>query len=126
MADTTHKVLLIDDDPINNLVNKKQLERQGSEINITVFQEAKAALDFLDKINSNDSLLILLDINMPQVDGWDFLEGVKGRLPNIKIVMLTSSIDAKDRQRAFAYQHVVDYIIKPLTREKAAELLTQF
>ena len=95
-------------------------------------ENGEDALDFLKSNSENvDSLpdYIFLDINMPIVDGWMFLDDyahLKNKLSkNILIYMISSSIDPRDMTRAKQNQEIRQYIIKPVTREKFIELLDQ-
>ena len=118
------KVMLIDDNDLDNYVNKKIMEKAEFAETFMVHNKAEQALKFLRE-NAKNALelpeIIFLDINMPQMNGWDFLKefsslpaDVTGLCP---VVMLTSSIDPIDYQRSKAYPSVFDYIKKPLNRE---------
>jgi CheY-like chemotaxis protein len=112
------KVILIDDDPINNLITKRKLLKYNSGIELQIFETAVSAIKFF---NSNAAVapdLILLDINMPEISGWDFLDQLQSFLVNIPIVIYTSSIDEVDREKAKNYPMIKEYIIKPLNDEK--------
>jgi CheY-like chemotaxis protein len=118
----TKKVLLIDDDPINNLLTTRIIERH-MELNVTVYDDAGAALQWLTDLPADEfPAWIFLDVNMPEMDGWDFLDELN-LLPGLvrdrcKIIMLTSSIDIDDINKAGTYATVHDFISKPLTTEK--------
>ncbi len=79
----------------------------------------------LSKVAGNGPDLIFLDINMPVMNGFEFLAEVqKEKLcPNAKIVMLSSSINPSDKQKSESFPQVIDYIIKPLTTEKIMQSL---
>ena|SRR5690606_9477550 len=117
-------IILIDDDPINNLINKRLISKLGITAEIIEFSEAEKALQYV-KPPDDKECLILLDINMPVMNGWDFLASytsLQGR-NNETVIMLSSSIDHHDRQRSQAFSCVQDFIEKPLTREKLAKAL---
>ena len=117
-------IVLIDDDPINNLINKRLINKLNPSINILEFMEVEKALFFLNTA-SNGENLILLDINMPVMNGWDFLlfyAKIKDKR-NDKIIMLSSSIDNQDRQRAMEFSYVEGFIEKPLTGPKLEKAL---
>ncbi|MFD2037389.1 response regulator [Belliella marina] len=115
-----YSIILIDDDPINNLINKRLISKMNIADQIEEFLEAEKALERIEQLSIEDNTLILLDINMPVMNGWDFLneylkvfEGRKDR-----IVMLSSSINFQDRQKAKQYSCVEGFIEKPLTPDK--------
>jgi CheY-like chemotaxis protein len=117
-------IILIDDDPINNLINKRLISRLDISPNIVEFSEAEKALEYI-KSSDGTRNLILLDINMPVMNGWDFLScyvELQDRGDEC-IIMLSSSIDHQDRQKSRAFGCVKDFIEKPLTREKLAKAL---
>lgn len=113
-------IFLVDDDPINNLINKRLLGKIKISDSIKEFIGGEEALEFISTIDKNHSLLIFLDINMPVLNGWDFLnryqEEFKER--NDTILILSSSIDFQDRQKAKEYEVVSGFLEKPLTLEK--------
>jgi len=119
------KVLLIDDSDIDNMVNKKVIEKTGVAKTIVIKKSAQSALDYLKdlSLNASDDIpdVIFLDIRMPEIDGFGFLEkyenlpeAVKGK---IAIIMLSSSIDQDDYNRALANKYVRFFLNKPLKKE---------
>ncbi|MFC5624087.1 response regulator [Algoriphagus winogradskyi] len=121
-------IFLVDDDPINNLINKRLLGKVGITDNIIEFLEAEEALSQLNDIDPNKSLLIFLDINMPVLNGWEFLNKYQEAHPNRrdKIVILSSSIDYQDRFKAQGYKIVSGFLEKPLTFEKIKTQLEKY
>lgn len=119
-------VLLIDDDQIINLINTRiiQVSKQVENISaVTGGEEALAALQNI--INTDVSIFpefIFLDINMPEMDCWEFLDKLAlfpaELLKKCKVVILTSSIDLFDIRKAKKNPLVFDYITKPLNIEK--------
>lgn len=111
------KVLLIDDDSSINKLNQIILSRVVNEpIEIISFLKADRALDFI--INErDDSHIIFLDVNMPMMSGWDFLQALKdqGILANKEVYMLTSSVDPNDEERALNEFKINGFAVKPLT-----------
>lgn len=116
------KIFIIDDDPIHQriaqiMIGKNQLfDECGS------YTEAEIALEYLKENIENSAGLpdvILLDLNMPVVDGWDFLEAFEKfqsqLCKNIKIFIVTSSVDEKDRLRSQTFSFVKGFISKPLS-----------
>ena len=80
----------------------------------------------LSTIDPNQQVLIFLDINMPVMNGWDFLDRYMEIFPHRKdtILILSSSIDFQDKQKAIEYKVVYGFLEKPLTLEKIESLLT--
>ncbi|MBV7531501.1 response regulator [Chitinophaga sp. sic0106] len=122
-------IFIVDDDPIHQQIAKIMIERQGISTNIRVFSDAQDVLDyFRENTNVAAALpdLILLDLNMPVMDGWEFLEEYatfQAELPkSIKIFVLTSSIDEKDKERVRSYSFVSGYLTKPLSKEIISHL----
>ena len=130
MTNSYKTVMLVDDNEIDNFINKKVLETNSFTENVFVHSSCMSAIEFLKDIHNLAKTPkeltpshIFLDINMPIMDGYHFLEEFK-KLPiefksTIKVVMLTSSINPADEHRSKLYDEVVDYFRKPL---QSAEL----
>ena len=117
-------VLLVDDNEIDNLVNGRLLKLSNFADEVVTKVLADEALEFLRneyKITKTVPDFILLDIKMPESDGFDFLESFETFHENLKkktkIYMLTSSIDKEDEARALGNKNVKNFISKPLTIE---------
>ena len=133
MTMTKHTdIVLIDDDPITNFINTK-LIKMSFDFTVTSFTNAEEALSDLRRriVSGFEALphLIFLDINMPQMDGWEFLNEFQ-RLPDMPadkahIIMLSSSVDSEDRDRSKMHRCVLDFISKPLTKEKIKSLVIE-
>lgn len=116
------KVFIIDDDTIHQRIAQIMIEKHQLFDDYTSYTDAEKALIFLKEQKSNSSSLpdvILLDLNMPVIDGWDFLdllEGFRSELSKaIRIFIVTSSVDEKDILRAQNYSAVTGFISKPLS-----------
>lgn len=122
-------VFLIDDDQIYTYALKKLIGSKQCSPVLHEFSNGKAAYDFLvDPQNVHDVPdIIFLDINMPVMDGWKFMEHyvqIKPQLgKKINIYMLSSSICEMDKTRARNITEVSEYIVKPVTKDKVAQLL---
>ncbi|WP_375583574.1 response regulator [Cyclobacterium xiamenense] len=118
---------IVDDDPLYNFGTKKILEFTSFSEKVSYFLNGEDALkDFTKRILDGDPLpdIILLDINMPIMNGWEFLENVsKADFSHpTKIFMVSSSINQDEIDRAKSYPLVAEYIVKPLTLEKVKAL----
>jgi len=113
-------IVLIDDDPINNLINKRLINKLNLTPKTIEFLEAEQALEYLKNPDLEKKVLILVDINMPVMNGWDFLSQYVEleNERNDRIIMLSSSIDFQDRQKSKEFPFVSGFIEKPLTHEK--------
>ena len=124
------KVYLIDDDEIFQFATKRFIEIKQFADSIEVFSNGKRAIDhILNNCKKPDGCVpevILLDINMPIMDGWDFLKELENIDTDIKlktsIYLLTSSIDDRDIARASKIGLVKDYVIKPVDEEKLKKI----
>ena len=115
-------IILIDDDPINNLICRKKLLKARTDLNISEFLMARRGLEhFLQ--NSPEVDLLLLDINMPDLDAWSFLDELVKNNISIPVVIITSSIDRDDIDKSKKYDMIINYIIKPITEEKIATII---
>ena len=116
------RVMIVDDDDVNNFLCKKIISLARFSENIQTFIDADSALKYLkSNMNASGELpdIIFLDINMPIKNGWDFLkeyEKIKEDLAKpIQIYMLSSSVYEEDVTRAKSMDVIVDYISKPLS-----------
>lgn len=112
-------VYLIDDQPIANFIVRKLLELEGFKGYIKEYNDARKALVELEK---EEDALIFLDLNMPGMNGWEFLEEIKARDLKPDIIVLTSSTSKCDQERTKLYPFVLKYMIKPMTKEKFSEI----
>ncbi|WP_298544880.1 response regulator [uncultured Aquimarina sp.] len=124
MNDIITYSLLIDDDKATSFFNKHVLLKHKAFKDVKVVQEAKNALDYLKNLNNQLYIkpeLIFLDINMPFMNGWDFLKEFsnleKDITDGIKIIILSTSNDPNDIKKAFKNELVYDFINKPLSNE---------
>lgn len=127
MSEYKHKcIMLIDDSDIDNMVNKHILGRNNIAENILVFTSANEALLYIEKNKSTNDpnifpSVILLDINMPIMNGFGFLFEFEKLNPEliekVKVVMLTSSVDPNDIRKSKEFKSVKSFISKPLSLE---------
>ncbi len=122
---------IIDDDPIFVFGTKKIMEVANFSKSIMVFQNGQEAIQNLKPIiekGENVPEVILLDLNMPIMDGWEFLDEFI-KIPSqqeIVIFIVTSSVDPADVQRAKKYDKVSNYLVKPIRSQQLKEILCQF
>lgn len=113
-------MILVDDDAVVLFLHKMLLERSSLPSPSGVFKNGKEALDFISRKKSfTIPCLVLLDINMPIMNGWEFLEAVQKEQfqDKIYVAMVTSSINSHDANNALKYPQVIEYIEKPLRKE---------
>lgn len=113
------KVIIIDDDDIMVFLQHKLFLKCGLTNNPITFKAATAAIEFLKNEEIDQHFLILLDINMPEMNGWQFLD-ILGEMKiskNIFVIMVSSSIDHSDKEKAGTYSNVIDFMEKPVSIE---------
>ena len=123
--------MLVDDDEITNLINIALLSRDHSKEDVIAYTSPRNALNYLMEVvqGSGEKIpaIIFLDINMPLMDGWEFLEEFQKMpaqaLSKCRIFILSSSIDLEDVEKAKEYPIVQDFISKPLTAQKLQAIM---
>jgi len=127
-------VLLIDDDEINNMICTKIISKNDFATNVVACSSARQGLKYLQDALADGAkplpTVIFLDINMPVMNGWDFLDQYK-QMPGLAdkgiiLIMLSSSSSANDLSRAQGYPQVSDYITKPLTAAHLQHVRNRF
>jgi PAS domain S-box-containing protein len=126
------RIYLIDDDALCNAISKRVILKQLSVSEINVYERATAGLAALKEISplkpEQFPDLIFLDLDMPMMDGWQFLEEFEA-LPAVlvskcKVIIITSSIDPEEIERSKHFKTVHSFISKPLTQQKVLELVS--
>lgn len=120
------RILLVDDNEADNVYHEIVLRRAGYTGEIVVCDSGEAALEYLRAHLEQPPELVLLDINMPGMDGFEFARCATPYLTGAAtatVVMLTSSASESDRRKAHELPVIRGYIIKPLTEHTATELL---
>ncbi|MGM0944588.1 MAG: response regulator [Bacteroidota bacterium] len=121
-------IILVDDDPDFLFLHEILVKKAGLDSNPKKFSDGQKLVEFLKATPLEKvSLLLLLDIYMPGLDGWailDYIESLK--LPgNIKVILLSSSVNFDDKRKAMEYASVIEYIEKPLMLEYLERLKVQ-
>jgi CheY-like chemotaxis protein len=132
MTVTAKRFILIDDDSLNNRLSEFVLKKSLGEISLAVFTDAVDALEYIktnfDQTTSPDSkTTIILDINMPTISGWEFLDAFR-KFPEslqqqFNIYLLSSSVSNDDIQRCKTDPLIIDFIEKPLNKTALSKLL---
>jgi CheY-like chemotaxis protein len=129
-------ILLVDDDEITNFINQDIIEGMQITDHIQVCEDGKIAMDYLEKAYAGvegyvKPDLIFLDLNMPVMNGFEFLKAYQSTFPENDrcklVIMLTTSLRDQDVDQAIDLKLVVtDYMEKPLSTEKVASIMKQY
>ncbi|WP_300433861.1 response regulator [Christiangramia sp.] len=135
MGQKVELACIIDDDKIYVNLVKKIIEIKKLSENLLIYKNGKEALDYFKEIMENatdeDKLpdIIFLDLNMPIMDGWEFLNEfikIKNSLhKKITLYVVSSSIDPRDLERAKSFNLVTDYLIKPIELKKFEKIFAR-
>lgn len=109
------QIIFIDDDVLTNVLNKKIVQAFMPEMPVAVYIDIDDALNEIRMQTHLKQSLIFLDINFPGRGGWDFLDEYAQFSNASNVIVLSSSIDNRDREKARSYKAVIDYITKPLS-----------
>ena len=122
------KILCIDDDPITLMLCKMVITKASFSNEIITATNGEEALHYFNalKLSESDNLstehpqLIFLDLNMPVMGGWEFLDSFVSEdysdFNTIKVIVLSSTIDPEDLEKAKKYPMVIDFLSKPITK----------
>ena len=124
-------IILIDDDETTIFIHETLMKASNLLADPISFRGSITTLNYLDnqyEAGTIADFLLLLDLNMPEVDGWGFLDIIhkKPYASRLSIIVVTSSIDTADRRRAMAYDQVIEHIEKPLDINRFNQLVQQF
>ena len=124
------RIYLVDDDDIYVFLTKKTILKVRQDVEVEVFSDGLQAITHLRKIKDRVDLLpdlIFLDLNMPVMDGWEFLTEYKELYPALasknQLYIVSSSISPYEMERSKSISVVSEFIIKPLVKEKFLEIL---
>jgi CheY-like chemotaxis protein len=121
-------ILVIDDDKVSNYITENVIRGMGAAVNISSVTDGKKGLDFLKyQCKGDDNFycpdLILLDINMPFMDGREFLKNLYQINNNIQVVILSTLEPGEKEKEELMSLNVIDFKVKPLTAEKLTSIL---
>ena len=128
MLDSKINLLVIDDDDINIFIIKKIVEKTGFDIEMVAKSNGKLAIDYLEEVTAQNAAfphLILIDINMPVMNGWEFIEAYEALdfKKDADLYILSSSVYENDIEKTKSYKSVKGFISKPLSMERLTELI---
>lgn len=114
------KLLLVDDNPIDLMLNERVISKLVPEAEIIKKESAISALEYL-KEDGNIPEIIFLDIKMPLMNGFDLLNAIEKEdnlsESAVRVLMVTSSVDPQDKEKASEYEKVIGFIEKPISPE---------
>ncbi|WP_421978743.1 response regulator [Roseivirga seohaensis] len=121
-------ILLVDDNPADNFYHRRVIESENVTDSIIIVEDGIEALEYLTNCpEENQPDLIFLDINMPRMNGWEFLDEYEKLEPQHKghcIMMMLSTSDAiEDKLKATKYKYIRGYSSKPLTAKMLREVI---
>ena len=123
-------IMLVDDNEDDNFFHEREIKKMGMENTVILKDSGTDALDYLKSKQRPHSDLIFLDINMPGMNGWEFLQEYskldKALQSQAIIIMLTTSDNADDIEKAKRWSFICDYITKPLTKAIMSEIVYKY
>lgn len=125
-------ICIVDDDPLFQYVTRRMIDKLLDDYSLLQFSDGLQAIEFIkSNLGNTDQLpqLIFLDINMPELNGWQFLDEFRllqtGHYFPV-IYMASSSTDSTDINMSKTYEELIGYIVKPISREKLKDILTAY
>ena len=119
-------IAVVDDDEIYKIIIEKMISSSGLFDKVYLFDDSRNALEVLSNGEIPAPEIILLDLNMPHLDGWEFLDHLKEQQPELysesEIYIVTSSISQSDQDRARSYEELKGFISKPITSKFLKEI----
>lgn len=121
------RTLIVEDDDLFALLHNLQIKKSGMSEAPEIYRHGLDAAEAIEAArDTGDHFLLLLDINMPIMNAWEFLDHIQntGYQQQVMVVIVSSSINETDRRKAFSYPQVVGFIQKPFRSEDCQELMT--
>ncbi|MGB1241649.1 MAG: response regulator [Chitinophagales bacterium] len=123
-------ILLVDDNEMTNFMHRIIIEKMGCTDKLVIVENGEEALAYLTNPQNTTPDLIFLDINMPVMNGWEFLEEYQylneGKKAKIVLFMLSTSMSPSDKKRADENEVIRGYINKPLSENKVKTIIKQY
>lgn len=128
MAKNYKTIFVIDDDEVANFVTEKLLKYFDPGYSISTYSNPVEAFHLLQQLNEQKTAipdLILLDINMPHMDGFQFLQKMKeyGLSEKVEVIMYSSSSSFEDKKRSKTFSNVIGYLEKPFSAQAYGRML---
>lgn len=118
------RILITDDDPVILYMHKHLIKKSGLSADTISFPNAEDTLAYIGSHSPEINYLIILDINMPGMSGWDLLDKIiEKNYKDIFVVIVSSSVDTEDHEKAKTYSQIIAFIEKPLSDPKILTLL---
>lgn len=115
------EIILIDDEPLINKIHTVLIRSAKPDQLLTAFTDPIMGFEYVKDHTGNK--LVLLDINMPIMNAWDFLSALAANRVSIDVIILSSSINPEDKIKALSYKNVKAFLNKPLSKENIRKLI---
>lgn len=117
-----YKVLIVEDDPMVSMINEQYIRRNKKFCVAGICRDGRSALEFLDNYKID---LIILDVFMPHLDGFETLRQIRKKQISVDVIMVTAANDRESLEEAL-HLGIVDYLVKPFTFERFCMALDKF
>jgi DNA-binding NtrC family response regulator len=108
------RVFIVDDEHITNVINKRIIKTINPQVEVLDFTDPQEAFK---QMRDKQPALVFLDLNMPELNGWEYLAKMEQEQLDIKVIIVTSSTSVVDRRRSTQFTNVIDYMEKPASLE---------
>jgi two-component SAPR family response regulator len=127
MSSTKLNFIVIDDSKLDCFIAEKIIQNTGKSNSVRTFQQATDALEYIKGITPDGEIIIFVDIQMPMMNGFEFVEAFEKLSPEVRsccvIYMLSSSINENDIAKVKGYPSIKQFVNKPLTASSISILL---
>ncbi|MEZ4720424.1 MAG: response regulator [Flavobacteriales bacterium] len=110
------EIIIVDDEPIALFILTKMLQKLYPDLKVEAYTHSSKILSLIEERGTHQ--VIFMDLTMPSLSGWDLLEAMNGHGYGGEVVILTSSVNIEDRERAMAFANVKGYLVKPVTLDE--------